>query len=395
MRTTLIIAAGGSGERFRKGLKLSKFPSKLFYPVAGVPLLQRTIQAFRKVKDIREIILSVPRGTEAAVKKILKKENGISSRVVPGGETRAESVWKALQKSKPVNSWVMVHDGARPLVSAAAIERVLASGKNADAAILAKKVVPTIKEMTGEGLVERTVDRSRLAEAETPQLVRRDLLMRAYRENPNALQATDEAALIESIGGRVRLVTHESWNPKVTTVQDFELLEAYLAQHQKREIRTGFGRDTHRLVKGRKFYLGGVRIPFDKGPLGHSDGDALLHAICDAVLGVIGEGDIGDWFSDKNPKFKNMRSEKMFSVILKRAHEKKWKPTHLDTVTLLEKPKLGARKQAIQKKLSKILNLPQDAVSIKAKTAEGLGPEGEGLAITCEAVVTMERNTNL
>ncbi|MBI3307355.1 MAG: 2-C-methyl-D-erythritol 4-phosphate cytidylyltransferase [Candidatus Omnitrophica bacterium] len=395
MRTTLIIAAGGSGERFRKGLGNSprSFPSKLFYPVSGQPLLVHTLRAFRKVKSIREIVLSVPRGVESAVKKILKNEVAVSCKIVPGGKTRAESVWKALEKSQPGNSWVMVHDGARPLVSQESIDELLASAKHTDAAILAQKVVPTIKEIGENNWVNRTIDRSRLAEAETPQLVRRNLLMKAYRENPHAMQATDEAALVESIGGRVKLVTHDGWNPKVTTVQDFDLLEAYLTRHQKSETRTGFGRDTHRLTAGRKFYLGGIRISSAKGPLGHSDGDALLHAVCDAILGVIGEGDIGDWFSDKNKKFKGIRSEVMLQKILKRAQEKKWVIKHLDTITVLESPKLGPHKKRIQKRIAKILGLPEDAVSIKAKTAEGLGPEGKGLAITCEAIATMERST--
>ncbi len=154
-------------------------------------------------------------------------------------------------------------------------------------------------------------------------------------------------------------------------------------------MRVGIGYDIHALVKGRRLMLGGVEIPYPKGLLGHSDGDALLHAVSDAVLGAIGAGDIGEWFSDKNPKTKNIASSKILRAVLDDAAKRGWKIEHLDSVILLEKPKLGEMKKKIRANLAALLGLEEEAVSVKAKTAEGLGPEGEGLAVTCEALVTV------
>ena len=137
--------------------------------------------------------------------------------------------------------------------------------------------------------------------------------------------------------------------------------------------------------------MGGIRISFEKGPLGHSDGDALLHAVTDAILGAIGAGDIGDWFSDRDPKFKNIASSKILEKALEEIAKKGWRVRNVDTVIILERPKLGTYKKLIRENLAKLLELAPEEVSIKAKTAEGLGPEGEGLAVTCEALVTMKR----
>lgn len=399
MRASLIIAAGGTGSRFEKSLKvksgnrtfdLLKTPaSKLFYPLAGRPLLERTLSSFQKFPEIQETILAVPPGTEKIIREISQAQGWKEIKMVQGGKSRAESVWKALQKTDRKNSHVLVHDGARPFVNAEVMKDLFQAMKDSEAAILAKKVIPTIKEADEKSWVRRTVDRKALFEAETPQMMRRELLERAYKKIPQAFEATDEASLMEALSIPVKLVAHDSWNPKITTVKDFELAEAYL--NRQATVRTGWGRDTHRLVKGRKFWLGGMQIPFEKGPLGHSDGDALLHAITDAILGAAGAGDIGDWFSDKNPKYKNIASSKMLQAVMRDVNAQGYKVQHVDTVVILEKPKLGTYKSKIKNHISQLLALPEEAVSVKAKTAEGLGPEGQGLAITCEAMVTVRK----
>ena len=172
---------------------------------------------------------------------------------------------------------------------------------------------------------------------------------------------------------------------------DHQLAEAYLAHGQAAEIRTGMGKDIHRLVDGRKFILGGVRLRSKKGPLGHSDGDALLHAVTDAVLGVLGEGDIGDWYSDRSRRFKNISSAVMLQKVLKRSAALGWKLRHADTITFLESPRLGTMKLKIKKMLARLLGISESAVSVKAKTMEGFGAVGSGDAVACEALVTMER----
>ncbi|MDD5225845.1 MAG: 2-C-methyl-D-erythritol 2,4-cyclodiphosphate synthase, partial [Candidatus Omnitrophica bacterium] len=160
------------------------------------------------------------------------------------------------------------------------------------------------------------------------------------------------------------------------------------------EVRVGIGFDTHRLVKGRKLWLGGVNIPSPKGALGHSDGDALLHVVSDAILGAIGGGDIGEWFSDKDKRWKNMKSSIILTTVLAEAKRRGWIPYHVDSNIILESPKLGTHKQKIRKNVAKLLGISAQDVSIKARTREGLGPEGEGLAVTCEGVVSMRKMTS-
>jgi 2-C-methyl-D-erythritol 4-phosphate cytidylyltransferase / 2-C-methyl-D-erythritol 2,4-cyclodiphosphate synthase len=400
MRVSLIIPAAGLSSRFHQSLnrsdkRSSPRSSKLFYQLNEEPVLLRTLRAFANIPEIHETIVAVSPEMRLEIKGWARLIQGLKVRWILGGKTRAESVWNALKKTSPRSEWIMVHDGARPLVTPHAIRQVLKVSKGWEGVILARKVVPTIKKvLTEDGRILETVDRGTLYEAETPQLVRREAVLKAYKQNPKAFEATDEASLLEAIGARVRVVSHGDWNPKLTTLTDLMLTKAMTEKNNSQEVRVGIGFDTHRLVKGRKFYLGGIVIPSSKGALGHSDGDALLHALADAILGAIGAGDIGEWFSDRDPKFKNIRSTKILGVILAEAKRRGWHPFHADTNIILESPKLYAHKSGIRKSVAKCLGLPEQDVSIKARTREGLGPEGEGLAVTCEAVVSMKKVTS-
>ena len=397
MRVSLIIPAAGLGSRFRQSLIRSDKtvvlrPSKLFYQLAGEPVLLRTLRVFSEIPEILETIVVLSPEMRPEVKKWQRSLRGMKVRWILGGKTRAESVWNALKRTSSRSNWIMVHDGARPLVTPCAIQQVLQAAPGWDGVILARKVVPTIKKvLTEDGHICETVDRNSLYEAETPQLVRREVILKAYKQNPKAFETTDEAGLLEAIGARVRVMPHGDWNPKLTTLPDLMLAKAMTEKNVSPEVRVGIGFDTHRLVKGRKFYLGGVLIPSPKGALGHSDGDALLHAITDAILGAIGAGDIGEWFSDRDPKYKNIRSTKILGVVLAEAKRLGWQPFHVDTNIILEAPKLYTHKPRIRKNVAKCLGLPEKDISIKARTREGLGPEGEGLAVTCEAVVSMRK----
>ena len=397
MRLSLIIPAAGLGTRFKGSLSAAfrkNLPnrSKLLMTLGGEPVLAKTIEAFRSISDICEIIIAINPEMRQEIKEIAARFKGRKIKWVIGSKTRAGSVWNAVRKTSSNSQWVLVHDGARPLVSTEAVRELIASAKGWDGLILAKKVVPTIKRvLKADGHIESTVDRSSLYEAETPQMVRRDVLFRAYKSNPRAFEMTDEAALLESIGARVKVVPHEGWNPKLTTVTDLTLAEAMIKKNKMPDIQIGIGFDTHRLVKGRKLWLGGVKIPSPKGALGHSDGDALLHAIADAMLGAIGGGDIGEWFSDKDRRWKGMKSSIIVRTVLNETKRLGWIPYHMDSNIILEAPKLGNYKKKIRKNVAKLLGMPEKDVSIKARTREGLGPEGEGLAVTCQAVVAMKR----
>jgi 2-C-methyl-D-erythritol 4-phosphate cytidylyltransferase / 2-C-methyl-D-erythritol 2,4-cyclodiphosphate synthase len=397
MRVSLIIPAAGLGSRFQQSLirsdkKIFTRHSKLFYQLNGEPVLLRTLRAFGEIPEICETIVAISPEMRSEVKGWKRLAQGSKVRWILGGKTRAESVWNALKKTSSRSDWIMVHDGARPLVTPQAIQQVLKASKGWDGVILARKVVPTIKRvLTADGHIQETVDRNALYEAETPQLARREVLLKAYKQNSKAFEATDEASLLEAIGARVRVMPHGDWNPKLTIMTDLMLAKAMTEKNISPEVRVGIGFDTHRLVKGRKLYLGGIVIPSLKGSLGHSDGDALLHALTDAILGAIGAGDIGEWFSDRDPKFKNIRSTKILGVVLAEAKRRGWQPYHADTNIILEFPKLSAHKPKIRKSVAKCLGLSEKDISIKARTREGLGPEGEGLAVTCEAVVSMRK----
>ncbi len=398
MRISLIIPAAGLSSRFQKSLRRSpktrtKGGSKLFYELGGEPVLLKTLRAFESVPSIQETVIAISPEMRAEVKRWSRRAVRHSRiRWILGGKTRAESVWNALQKTSPRSDWIMVHDGARPLVTPQAIRQVVKAAQGWDGVILARKVVPTIKKvLAADGHICETVDRNSLYEAETPQLARRDVLLKAYRLNPKAFDATDEAGLLESIGARVRVMPHADWNPKLTIMNDLLLAQAMIEKKTFPESRVGIGFDTHRLVPGRKLWLGGIKIPSPKGSLGHSDGDALLHAISDAILGVIGAGDIGEWFSDRDRRWKNMKSSIILMTVLAEAKKQGWKPYHVDSNIILERPKLGPYKIKIKKNVAKLLGIPEKDISIKARTREGLGPEGEGLAVTCEAVVSMRK----
>lgn len=373
--------------------------------LGGEPVLVRTLKAFEGISGIREIILAINPEMRSEVKGIVSAFKNRKIKWVLGDKTRAGSVWNALRKTSPGSEWVLVHDGARPLVSKDALEKLIMAAKGWDGVILARKVVPTIKRvLKTDGHIEETVDRSVLYEAETPQMIRREVLLKAYWDNPHALEATDEAGLLEAIGARVRVVAHDGWNPKLTTVTDLLLAEAMINKQNPPWVplckrgkegdllpgfRIGIGFDTHQLVKGRKLWLGGVRVPSSKGSLGHSDGDALLHAIADAVLGAVGAGDIGEWFSDKDRRWKNMKSSVIVKTVLAEAERLGWEPYHADSNIILQTPRLGPHKRRIRKNVARLLGIPEKDISVKARTREGLGPEGEGLAVTCQAVVAM------
>lgn len=390
MRVSLIIAGGGRSTRFKASVKSKKgLCSKLFLPLAGQIVLKRTLQAFEGISSIVEIILTLPSSEMKNARKLFSSFPKL--KIIQGGKTRAESVWKGVSVSSKASDWIMVHDGARPLVSKEDVKRLLKFAKSKKAVILARKSIATIKESHNENQILKTLDRSKLYEAETPQIAKRELLLKAYETRSEAFHATDEASLIEAIGEPVNLLLSSNWNPKITHFDDLLLAEAYLLKG-KQIMRTGFGRDLHRLVAGRKLMIGGIQIPYEKGSLGHSDGDVLLHSVSDAILGAISAGDIGDYFSNKDPKIKGIKSRVILENVLGKAKRQGWCPEHVDSVITLEKPKLGSYKNKIAKNLARLLQLSENQVSVKAKTMEGLGPEGQGLAISCEAIVTLKRS---
>lgn len=388
---SVIIPAAGLGERFNKSradLKTAAIP-KLFVPLKNQPLILHVLKEFGSSPSVREIILSIDSKSKQLFQKILtgvKFKKPVS--LVNGGKTRAESVWNALKRISPKSEYVCVHDGARPLFKASWLEQMLSHMNDWDGLVLGRSAVPTIKVFDpASGEINETLNRKSLFEAETPQLLKKDVLINAYQTlGKRAFGATDDVSIIEAAGGRTKVVMHQEPNIKITTYQDLKIARSLMGDETT--MRFGFGFDRHRLIPGRPLLIGGVRIKSSLGSLGHSDGDALFHAVTDAILGAIGAGDIGDFFPNTK-RWQNKKSEIFLVEAIQLAAKRGLKLVQMDSTIILERPRLGNQKLKIKKHLTKLLSLSEDKVSVKAKTAEGLGPEGEGRAISAQALVVL------
>ena len=226
-----------------------------------------------------------------------------------------------------------------------------------------------------------------------------ELLRRAHGQ-PGAPAATDDAVLVEALGAAVELVEGEAWNRKITEPQDLALLRRLALAVTERggasggaEVRVGMGQDLHQLQKGGPLRLGGVDVPAEIRAVGHSDGDALLHAITDAILGALALGDIGQHFSDQDPAHRGRDSATMLAHALSLARDQGYEVAQIDATVHLERPRIGPFRNAMRECIAGLVGIAVDRVSVKAKTGEGLGPVGEGRAIASEALVQLGRGT--
>lgn len=387
---SVVIPAAGLSSRFKD--RDSPTQSKLYAKLGGSPLISRVLSAFDSLPNVSELIVAVKAGEEKRFKNTILSGMRLQTpvRLVRGGRTRAESVWNALKRVSKKAKYVCVHDGARPLVQASWCRSLLRELNGCDGVVLGRETVPTIKilEGNGSGNITETLDRRRLFEAETPQVFPKDTLLNAYRIlGKRALEMTDDASLVEAAGGTVKAVFHSGSNLKITTYEDLLMAEKIAGGNSLN--RFGFGYDRHRLVLGRPFVLGGVRIPSLSGPVGHSDGDPLLHAITDGILGAVGAGDIGDFFSNRNPRWQSAKSEMFLKKAVELAAKKGFHPAQVDTTVILDEPKLGAWKKKIAARIAKLLSLKSDQVNIKAKTSEGVGPEAKSQSVSVQALVVL------
>ena len=322
----------------------------------------------------------------------------------PGGAERSDSILNALEAAREFDpELVAVHDAVRPFITPAQISAVLARAGEAGAAILALPATDTIKEVEG-GIIRRTIDRRLIWRAQTPQAFRYEMLLRANAEArtaglPPAL-TTDDSLLIENLGLEVAVVEGSAHNIKITTPEDFILAQRLFEEMSKESpqsantnpaFRTGIGNDIHRLVEGRKLILGGIEIPFEKGLLGHSDGDSLSHAITDALLGAAGLGDIGTHFSDKDPRWAGADSRVFLRHVRSLILERGYQIYSIDATILAEKPKMMPHVEAMRASLAGTLEIDPSQINIKAKTNEGLDAIGRGEAIAALASALISR----
>jgi 2-C-methyl-D-erythritol 4-phosphate cytidylyltransferase / 2-C-methyl-D-erythritol 2,4-cyclodiphosphate synthase len=387
------------------GLRAGGDIPKQYQNIAGKAMVLHTLAAFAKVERISKTVVVV-----SPDDSIFESLNSNAKVLRCGGDTRADTVKNGLQALLDAGcdlaDWVLVHDAARCLITPEQINHLIDECQNdAVGGLLACPVADTLKSST-DGRIESTVDRSGKWAAQTPQMFRIGSLKAALGK---ALQAgvpvTDEASALESIGLQPKLVAASSQNFKVTYPADFALAEAILQSrknpNQKHPMtmtptfRIGEGWDTHQLVDqastGRKLILGGVEIPFTKGLLGHSDADALCHAITDALLGAAALGDIGKHFPDTDPRFKGADSIALLRHTAELVRANGWQIGNVDSTVIAQEPKLAPFMDAMRQNLSAALGLDMHQVNVKAKTAEKMGPVGEGLAMEARAVAMLSR----
>lgn len=311
-------------------------------------------------------------------------------KVVEGGETRLGSVINGFKALSPDLEVVAVHDGARPLVSAATIRATLEAALSSGAAVAAVPAKDTLKEVA-DGVVGSTPDRARFWQAQTPQTYRRDVLADALERFGSERDATDESQLVEKAGHKVRIVPSSYDNLKITTPEDLVIAEALMTERTGNsfETRAGFGYDIHRLVEGRPMVIAGTTLEHAKGPQGHSDGDVVLHAASDAVLGALGAGEIGIAFPPSDPKFKGISSRKIVDSVLEKVAEAGAEVISLDVTIVAEEPKLKPHYAAMKASLADAFALPESRVNLKAKSNEGLDAIGRGEAIACYAAASL------
>lgn len=372
--SSAVIVAGGSGSRMGR--------PKQMLPLGGKPVLVRTVEAFLQTPEIKEIVVVTPTENRA---ELQKRFPGIV--FADPGKTRLLSVKNGFLKTSAASQLVAVHDGARPLVEPAHISACLQAARQYGAAVLAVPVKDTVKVCEG-GFVQNTLDRAVLWAAQTPQCYRRPVLAEALEKFGQEEGATDESQLVEKLGIKVRVVPSSYKNNKITTPEDLIFAEALLENSVI--YRTGFGFDLHRLEPGRKLFIGGVEIPHTKGFLGHSDGDLVLHALCDAVLGALCAGEIGILFPPTDESIKGISSVKIVKKVLEIVRSHHAQIEHIDATIITQEPKIKPHYETVRKSLAEVFEMPLENVSFKSKSHEHVGEIGRGEAAMCHAVATLK-----
>ncbi len=382
-----IILAAGGGKRMGGGLP------KQFLPVAGRPLLDRSLSAVAGSPRIDGVVLALPPSLSAAVKESYQRSPKVIA-VVDGGAERQDSVQNALAAVPEETEIILVHDAVRPFVSRDLLDRCADLAREHGAVVPVVPVRDSVKQWDGSGRTLRTRDRSELMLAQTPQGFRAGILRDAYRKaREEGRVGTDDASLVEGAGYPVVPVPGEEANIKVTLPEDLRMAEGLLRETV--DFRIGIGGDAHPLVEGRDLWLGGVRIEHDRGLLGHSDGDVLLHAIADAIYGALGEPDIGQHFPPGREETEGIASRTIIAHARGRMVEKGFGLVGLDAVVVCEEPRMAPLVPAIRGSIAGLLSLAEERVNLKGKTTEGMGFEGRREGISAWAVALLKGSTPL
>jgi 2-C-methyl-D-erythritol 2,4-cyclodiphosphate synthase/2-C-methyl-D-erythritol 4-phosphate cytidylyltransferase len=396
---------------------------KQYGKLGGMSILARTVKAFTDTKEIHQIMIVTNEDYIERCRRELQDMRLMSkvSAILPGGQERQDSIYQAIQRLPEDVDLVLVHDGVRPFVTGEVIRRTIEAAKRYGAAVTAVPVKDTIK-MVEESFFTRTLDRRRLYSVQTPQGFRRDILEQAYEEAYRKnYYGTDDAFLVEKLGGKVYVVKGDYNNIKITTMEDIVFGEAIIDGQiengsiaeispyqdnlpkgfdevilgEEDELRIGTGYDVHKLVLGRKLILGGVDIPFEKGLLGHSDADVLVHAIMDALLGAAAMGDIGRHFPDNDDSYKGISSLVLLQRVRELLKERGYVVVNIDATVVAQKPKIATYIPEMIARVSDILGIAEDRINIKGTTTEKLGFCGREEGIAAQASVLIRRRINL
>jgi 2-C-methyl-D-erythritol 4-phosphate cytidylyltransferase/2-C-methyl-D-erythritol 2,4-cyclodiphosphate synthase len=425
MHVTAIIAAGGRGQRFGGA------EPKQLLSVGGTPILARSIEAFASHPSVDALVIALPQELADDPPEYLRSADafalrGKPFRIIAGGARRQDSVANAFHAAGKTTDVIVIHDAARPFASADLIARTIAAAAESGAAVAALRSRDTVKRTDRGAAASRrtvieTIPRDTIYLAQTPQAFQRDVLRRALDIGARGgVDATDEAALVELAGVPVRLVDGETSNIKITTPEDMVLGEAIASDRSARAFalhakesgdtsperegssrvlpartgRAGTGYDLHRLVPGRALILGGVTIPSDRGALGHSDADVVCHALTDAILGAAGLGDIGRYFPDSDPRWKDANSLDLLRQVAGLVAGAGFAIGNVDVTVVLESPKLRDHVDAMRAGVAAAIGIDIARVSIKGKTNEGVDAVGRGEAIAAHAIALIRAIPN-
>lgn len=382
-RCVALLVAGGQGERVGGDIP------KQYQSLCGEPVLRRAVCLFADHPEI-DAVRVVIRPADKALYDVATAGLDLLEPVT-GGATRQESALRGLESFTAfAPETVLIHDAARPLCHPDVITRVIAALVSAQAAVPCVPVRDTLKRSAHAGaVVVATVERNHLWQAQTPQGFHFQDILAAHRQTAGRA-LTDDAAVAEQADIAVTIVEGDEDNIKITRAEDFRRSERWLSAGG--ETRTGFGFDVHRFGPGNRVTLGGVAIAHDKGLLGHSDADVVLHALTDAVLGAVGAGDIGQHFPPSDPQWRNANSE----IFLKRGTqlvaEARGRITNVDITIICERPKIGPHREAMVGRIARLLAIEATRVSVKATTTEGLGFTGRHEGIAAQAIATVQIN---
>ena len=377
MSFCLIILAAGNSHRFKSNI------GKPYQKIAGKSLIEINVIKARLFKEIKKIILVYNKKDIKRV-KLLKLKN---VHLIAGGSNRQKSTFNALKylANKKIISKVLIHDAARPNFSTKLLSSIIKKMKNARAVIPKIEIQDALKQIIESSKDEYILGKKRnnFFLTQTPQAFNLKEIYQVHKSNLHKYKDDDISLYMDL--NRVKFIEGEESNFKITYKEDFDNLKNIF----KSKINMGIGFDVHRLVPKRKLYLAGLKIKSSLGTLGHSDGDPVLHSITDAILGACAFGDIGQIFSDKNKKFKNIRSNILLKIIIEKIKSKGYFINNIDINIIAQTPKIKNLKNKMIDNISRICEISKDRINIKGKTTEKLGVIGKEKAIACEVITSV------